>query len=179
MDFERKSNKDTLAVPEFPGTRPKPDEMKTYIDALEDVAATRGLAPAINGSIPERVASKELNKYTRAELVVLALPADATYSDKVKHADLVLKVEGYKKKNAVIDSEILRATMEDRNELFGLMASSMSRSNPGLRDALRLKFRIKDKNGMYDGFKALQFVKEKMNEQAEEGAFYRARQGTC
>ena len=59
MVYDQKSTRETLVVPEFPGTRPKPDEMKTFIDALEDVAATKGLGPAVNGGTPERVASKE------------------------------------------------------------------------------------------------------------------------
>ena len=51
MVMEHKHAKETLVVPEFPGTRPKPDEMKTYIDAFEDVAATRGLGHAANGGV--------------------------------------------------------------------------------------------------------------------------------
>jgi hypothetical protein len=53
MVSDHKHAKETLVVPEFPGTRPKTDEMKTYIDAFEDVAATRGLGHAANGGTPD------------------------------------------------------------------------------------------------------------------------------
>jgi hypothetical protein len=70
---EQKDRGKELIVPEFPGTRPKPDEMKTWLDGFEDVAAVKGLAAAANGQLPDRVASKALKKRSAKELSIPAL----------------------------------------------------------------------------------------------------------
>jgi hypothetical protein len=168
-----KDRANELAVPEFPGTRPKPDEMKSWLDAFEDVSAGKGLAPAANGQLPERVASKALKKRTAKELSIPPLSKDAEYKEVLAHRDLSMKVDGYIKENSIIDAEITRAQIDDRNELFSLMTEAMRRTNPGLRDALRAKFKIKELSGHYDGYRALQHVKAKMNEQVKEGAFHK------
>ena len=65
---------ESFALGPFPGTRPKPDEMKTWIDAFEDAAAARGLGPVANGEAPERVAYKALSKYPAEELALYGQP---------------------------------------------------------------------------------------------------------
>jgi hypothetical protein len=89
-----KDRANELAVPEFPGTRPKPDEMKSWLDAFEDVSAGKGLAPAANGQLPERVASKALKKRTAKELSIPPLSKDAEYKEVLAHRDLSMKVDG-------------------------------------------------------------------------------------
>jgi hypothetical protein len=170
---EQKDRGKELIVADFPGTRPKPDEMKTWLDGFEDVAAVKGLAAAANGQLPDRVASKALKKRSAKELSIPALSKDAGYKEVLAHRDLTMKVDGYLKDNAIIDAEITRAQIDDRNELFSLMTETMRRTNPGLRDALRAKFKIKELSGHYDGYRALQHVKAKMNEQVREGAFHK------
>jgi hypothetical protein len=91
---EQKDRGKELIVTDFPGTRPKPDEMKTWLDGFEDVAAVKGLAAAANGQLPDRVASKALKKRSAKELSIPALSKDAGYKEVLAHRDLTMKVDG-------------------------------------------------------------------------------------
>ena len=160
------SNSMRRTLKDFPGPRPKPHEMKAFLDDADEVIGLNGLTAVANGKLPTRVAT--LYSYS-AELTapVPPLAKDATASEKMYARKMQAEVEKYQKHNEEVDGRKKLAVRDDRNELFTLFADSMKTTHPGLRDALRKKFAIED--GFFDGYAALQEIKTNLNEQIKEG----------
>ena len=121
---------------DFPGPRPKPHEMKAYLDDAYETIGLCKLTAVANGKLPSRV--ETLFTYS-AELTAPVPPVakDASASDKMAARKLQAEVEKYKKHNEEVEARKKVAVRDDRNELFTLFADSMKTTNPGLRDALR------------------------------------------
>ena len=153
---------------DFPGPRPKPHEMKAFLDDADEVIGLNGLTAIANGKLPSRVAT--LYTYS-AELTapVPPLAKDATASDVLTARKMRAEVEKYQKHNDEVEGRKKIAVRDDRNELFTLFADSMKITHPGLRDSLRRQFAVED--GFFDGYAALQAIKKNLNEQIKEGAF--------
>ena len=96
---------------DFPGPRPKPHEMKAFLDDADEVIGLNGLTAIANGKLPSRVAT--LYTYS-AELTapVPPLAKDATASDVLTARKMRAEVEKYQKHNDEVEG---RKKIADRS----------------------------------------------------------------
>ena len=101
----------------FPGTRPKPHEMKAYLDDVEDTVPLKGLTPTANGKLPSRVSA--LFKWPEHLCQEPPAPAkgadEKTISEYRKRAYEAAKCA---KANAEADQLIKTAVRDDRTALL-------------------------------------------------------------
>jgi hypothetical protein len=138
-DTKIDTEKKLVAPPSFPGPRPKPHDTKKYLDSMVECFALNGLADVAAGNLPSRVA--HLTKYPDNMVVEPDKPKrDATEVEKAAYDKRCSIVFDRKRENEQIDLKIAVAIRDDRSSVFSLLTDSMKITNPGLRDALRLKF---------------------------------------
>ena len=158
------------APPRFPGTRPKPHEIKIYFDALVECIAKNKLSNTADGKLPSRVA--HLIKYPEnmAEEPP-PLARTATDSDRRDHERESSRRFDRRRENSEIDLKKAVAVRDDESLLFTLITDSMKETNPGLRDNLRETYKVSGAPGHFTGSTALAKIRADLAAQVAEGTY--------
>jgi hypothetical protein len=170
MAKDSNDSDNTHAPPRFPGTRPKPHDIKIYFDALVECIAKNRLSNTADGKLPSRVA--HLTKYPE-EMAADPAPLGRNPDDRDRreHEKEMSRRFERRKQNKEMDLKIAVAVREDETSLFTLISDSMRETNPGLRDTLRVAFKVSGAPGNFSGSKALAKIRADLAAQVAEGTY--------
>jgi hypothetical protein len=162
--------KQDYAPPRFPGTRPKPHEIKIYFDAFVECVAKNRLSNTVDGKLPSRVA--HLTKYPE-DMVEEPKPLakGATDADRRDFDKEAARRFERRRENKEIELKIAVAVRDDESSLFTLLSDSMKETNPGLRDNLRELYQVSGAPGHFTGSTALAKIKADLTAQVAEGTY--------
>ena len=119
----------TSKLSSFPGTRPKPHELRAWFDDLEERLVEKGLTEVANNKIPSRVSP--LQKFpTELTTKPPPLKKDATDADRLSHHKATVESIKFQVHNDEVDSKIANAIRDDRTALFSLITDAMKTTNP-------------------------------------------------